>query len=593
MSREAARRWLLLALWIPLLLVEADAATELPRSPSHEDAAQLLKQADGLESSDPDEFAALMRQLNDNTLKLSPQQQLHRRYLDARQLALRGDFKAAIPLMEAIANQSVDPVLSFRAAATEVDLLVMQSRYEDALARLSPLLEKLPQITENRIRIQTLGVASQLYLEAGQYRLAVDYAEELLNESHSPKSACIGWYYKLNALLRDGRLQAVGEQIGDGTEACHRAGDILIASTFKSVVATFDVKQGHFTEAIRLLEDGYTDAQRKRYPPVMSDFDELLAQAYWARGDAKLAKLHALRVVKTNKGFGGEYSRSMATAYRVLYQAEKQRGDLSAALFYHEKYMEADKGYQYDVRAKALAYQTVKQQVLAKKLQIETLDKQNKILILNQKLARKASETSRLYIIVLLMILACIAWWTYRIKRSQLRFMKLARRDGLTGIFNRQYFVSEAESQLQYCRRSSRDACLVLIDLDHFKAVNDTHGHEMGDRVLRRAVQACHAHLRSTDIFGRLGGEEFGILLIDCTLGQAVTRAEQIREAIATAAIEEDVPGIPISASLGVTITTRSGYELRQLMIHADEALYQAKREGRNRVSVANHPGYA
>jgi diguanylate cyclase (GGDEF)-like protein len=85
--------------------------------------------------------------------------------------------------------------------------------------------------------------------------------------------------------------------------------------------------------------------------------------------------------------------------------------------------------------------------------------------------------------------------------------------------------------------------------------------------------------------------EELGILLPDCTLGQP-PRSEQICQAIATAATEADAPGIPISASLGVTITTRSGYELRQLMIHADEALYRAEREGRNRVSVANHPEY-
>jgi diguanylate cyclase (GGDEF)-like protein len=166
--------------------------------------------------------------------------------------------------------------------------------------------------------------------------------------------------------------------------------------------------------------------------------------------------------------------------------------------------------------------------------------------------------------------------------------MKLARRDGLTGIFNRQHFVSSAELQLQYCKKSARQACLVLIDLDHFKVVNDTHGHAVGDRVLRRAVAACQEHLRSTDIFGRLGGEEFGIVLPECTLDQALGRAEQIRLAIATAASGEDAPAVPISASFGVASTVRSGYELRQLLIDADDGLYRAKREGRNRVSVCD-----
>ena len=271
----------------------------------------------------------------------------------------------------------------------------------------------------------------------------------------------------------------------------------------------------------------------------------------------------------------------------MLYLISKQQGDLDAALTYHEKYVAADKGYLNDVSAKALAYQTVKQQVLAKKQQIDTLNKQNQILTLQQTLAKKATETSRLYIVLLLVVLASIALWTYKIKRSQLRFMKLARRDGLTGIFNRQHFVNEAELQLQYCQRSTRHACLVLIDLDHFKAVNDTHGHAVGDRVLKRAVDTCQMHLRSTDIFGRLGGEEFGILLPECTLEQALGRAEQIRQAVAAVASGEDAPGIPVSASFGIASVMHSGYELRQLLVHADEALYRAKREGRNRVSVS------
>jgi diguanylate cyclase (GGDEF)-like protein len=105
---------------------------------------------------------------------------------------------------------------------------------------------------------------------------------------------------------------------------------------------------------------------------------------------------------------------------------------------------------------------------------------------------------------------------------------------------------------------------------------------------LRRAVEACQAHLRSTDVFGRLGGEEFGILLPDCSLQQAQGRAEQIRMAIATAATGDNAPGVPISASFGIAVTVRSGYELRALLIHADEALYRAKREGRNRVVISD-----
>jgi len=106
--------------------------------------------------------------------------------------------------------------------------------------------------------------------------------------------------------------------------------------------------------------------------------------------------------------------------------------------------------------------------------------------------------------------------------------------------------------------------------------------------VLQRAVGACKAHLRSTDVFGRLGGEEFGILLPECSLEQVLTRADQLRTAVASAASDGDDLDIQISASFGVACSIRSGYELHLLLAHADEALYRAKREGRNRVRVSD-----
>jgi diguanylate cyclase (GGDEF)-like protein len=205
---------------------------------------------------------------------------------------------------------------------------------------------------------------------------------------------------------------------------------------------------------------------------------------------------------------------------------------------------------------------------------------------LQQALDRKAVITSRLYITLLLTVLASIAFWLYRLKRSQLRFMRLARRDGLTGIFNRQHFVEEAEQVLRYVAKSLRGACLVLIDLDHFKNINDTHGHVVGDTALKRAVAICQQHLHSCDVFGRIGGEEFGILLPECTIIQALERAEQIRLAF-QATTSDEHGNVPLTASFGIASTAHYGYDLRRLLLAADGALYRAKRDGRNRVVIS------
>jgi len=571
--------------WI--LLVVMLMGTAVAAVPITGDPAQLLKQADSVKTSDHPEFVQLMKRLGAEVTTLSPQQRMRLRYLQAWEVSYQGDYEAATPLLNAVIAESTDATLRFRVGTTLVNMLSNGSHYEEAFAQISQLLDQLPQITEKDARIQALGVAATLYNDAGQYDLGLTYANQMLRENPGSDGGCKARVFQVQSLYESGKF-ASDEQSREAIDACSKASEFLYANGARLYVAGFDVQHGQSAEAIKLLQKHYAEVLHIGYPELISQFDSLLAQAYWNEGELTLAQQYALAAV--DGGLKHEFTKSRTSAYELLYLISKKQGDVDAALTYHEKYMAADKGYLNEVSAKALAFQTVKQQVLAKKLQIDTLNKQNQILTLQQKLAKKATETSRLYIVLLVLLLASIALWTYKIKRSQLRFMKLARRDGLTGIYNRQHFVNEAELQLHYCRKSSREACLVLIDLDHFKVINDTHGHAVGDRVLRRAVEACKAHLRSTDIFGRLGGEEFGILLPECSLDQAIARAEQIRVAIATAAAGEDAPGVPISASFGVSSSVHSGYELRDLLMHADEALYRAKREGRNRVSANDSP---
>jgi len=568
-----------------VLLVGLLVGTVSAAVPTGNQPELLLKQADQIKTSNHAEFVALLRQLDDGAARLSPEQRLYLEYLKAFQTAYRGDYKTSITLLDQVIAESGDATLRLRAGFTAVNILGIATHYEEAFARLNPLVDQLPNVTDKEARRAALSVVSQFYSEAGQYDLALAYADKLVAENPTGSGACKGRYFKLEALFKSGRLRSENE-FADGVEACSKAVEPIFGNLIRNYAADFDMQQGKPAAAIKLLQEGYAGVKKTSYPPLISLFNASLARAFWKLGDATSAKRFAISAI--DSAIKNEYTEPLVTAYDLLYQIAKKQGDTSSALGWHEKYMEADKGYLNTISAKALAYQTVKQQVLAKKLQIDTLAKQNKILQLQQALGKKAVEAGRLWIILLLLLLAFIGFVAYRIKRSQLRFMKLARRDGLTGIFNRQHFVGEADRQLQYCRKSERDACLVLLDLDHFKTVNDTHGHAVGDRVLKRAVAACQAYLRSTDVFGRLGGEEFGMLLPECTLDQVLLRVDQMRVAIATVSAGEDAPGIPISASFGVATVGNSGYELRQLMMDADDALYRAKREGRNRVSLSD-----
>jgi diguanylate cyclase (GGDEF)-like protein len=287
-----------------------------------------------------------------------------------------------------------------------------------------------------------------------------------------------------------------------------------------------------------------------------------------------------------DSSIAGEYSEPLAVALRTLYLGAKRRGDFHASTDWLERYMQADKGYLDDVTARALAYQVVKQQVSSSRMEADALDRQNQILHLQREVDRRSMETSRLYILLLLTVLAAIGLWLVRTKRSQLRFMRMARRDSLTGICNRQHFVEEATQTLQNVRKSGKPSCLILFDLDHFKLVNDTYGHAEGDWVLLRVVAECRDHILEGDVFGRLGGEEFGILLPNADETAGAKRADMIRMALA--APPAGGPSTAhVTASFGVACTSRHGEQLDRLLAKADEALYRAKAAGRNRVEIA------
>lgn len=130
-------------------------------------------------------------------------------------------------------------------------------------------------------------------------------------------------------------------------------------------------------------------------------------------------------------------------------------------------------------------------------------------------------------------------------------------------------------------------ACLVALDLDHFKRINDTYGHAAGDEALRRVVEICRRELRGSDLFGRLGGEEFGILMPACTCEQGIEIATRIRRSLAAALLKLDPETtVVVSANLGLAHSAVSGYAFHQLFSAADAALYRAKHGGRNRLVV-------
>jgi diguanylate cyclase (GGDEF)-like protein len=160
-----------------------------------------------------------------------------------------------------------------------------------------------------------------------------------------------------------------------------------------------------------------------------------------------------------------------------------------------------------------------------------------------------------------------------------------ATRDALTGLVNRRELFARFERELALARRG-RALSLVVLDIDHFKRINDSHGHPAGDEVLRQVAHCLARSVRESDVVARVGGEEFAVLAIDATGPAAAAMAESLRKAIESLEIDVEQQRVAISASFGVAAFGTES-EIDALYRRADQALYEAKAGGRNRVVVA------
>lgn len=545
---------------------------------------RLLDQADRVKRSDYAKFLATLSRLDLRSGELSDSQRDNLSYLHSWRLTYDGKFEEAIQSLKDLVGRTQDATLKSRATATLVNALAIGRRYDESFAFLSELLDRLPQVTNPEVRSQALGVAALLHNQVGQYELSREYSDRMLQESTESWVLCGAAQLKFESLLKGGGIKSSYADLESWVQRCVDSKEVVFANLMRTYLARARMSESREVDAIQLLLRSRTEVQETRYPRLISEFDSLLAVAYAALGDVASARRFATETVANVSE--GEFTPPLVDAYRVLYEISSAQGNSREALEYHKKYMAADKAYLNDVSARQLAFQMAQHQAIANKLQIETLNQQNQMLQMQGQLADKAAENTRLYLALLLTVLASIALWAYKTKRSQLHFMRQAQHDGLTGICNRVYFMQQAEAGLEHARRNNGHASILIIDLDHFKIINDAHGHAAGDTVLKTSVTACRRLLGKHDIFGRLGGEEFGVFLPDRDAVLAAQVAEQLRAAIAQTDTGDGRDEFPISASFGVTSTTISGFKLQQMLAHADSALYQAKRHGRNRVEI-------
>jgi diguanylate cyclase (GGDEF)-like protein len=305
--------------------------------------------------------------------------------------------------------------------------------------------------------------------------------------------------------------------------------------------------------------------------------------------DAALARLHALT---------DEISLAQGEieSYRIEIDAQQTLSDTKQReLVEKERLIEEKEQAITDLESDIVESRLIlDQQLLEIDQQLSEIDRQRNMLASKNQTIVSQRE-SMLVISAGLMLFLALVFVLLRLNRLRTRanqeleklnsqLYDLATIDSLSGLFNRRHFLESAQKGFSYQRRSRVDTTLLMLDIDHFKQINDNHGHAAGDKVIRAVGEILSQDLREHDIVGRLGGEEYGMMLVDCNQTQALEIGRRLCQDVATADIMHDSDPIKVTISIGVAQLSPEDSDIENALLEADRALYKAKKQGRNQV---------
>ncbi|MBW8367186.1 MAG: GGDEF domain-containing protein [Arenimonas sp.] len=570
------------ALLLAATLCVAYPVAAAPGSPAFE---AMLVQADQIRSTDPEQLQSLLGQMNASIDAASPDQKQQLQYLKAYHLAYTGRFDLAIEAAKSIFSDSTDVSLKFRAGALIVNSYAATRQFPEGLRYLDQTLALADGIQDLEALRHGWSAAGVIYNQVGQFEQGKRYADLMLADNPSDRTRCFAGTLRMEALYGLGPLTGEDTAIEALVQHCTATGEPVAANFARAQLARLWGDRGDHAKAISLLYEHLPEVESTRYPRLVGEIHSLLAEQNFALGYYDEADFHAGEAVRESAGIA--HSLPLVAAYRVLYRSAMLRGDAAAALEHHIKFAETDKALMDSIKAREMAFQMVRNETQQKIQTIELLNKQNQVLTLERAVTTKTTQANRLLIALLAVLLASIGYWAYKVKRMQVSLRKLAETDALTGISNRHHFTRRATTVLEQCRKANEQVGLVMLDLDHFKSINDQYGHATGDWALREVAKACLQVCRRDDLLGRLGGEEFAFLLVGSDLEASAALARECRLRIASIDTLASGHEFSITASFGVAASRNCGHYFEALLAKADDALYQSKRDGRDRVSLS------
>lgn len=502
------------------------------------------------------------------------------RMLESRNQALAGDVEASLATVEAVLERDLEPAQRLSAHTRAANVGHIARRYEQTYHHLNRALALLDEHDLREDVDNLFSIAAYMYTLVGEFDAALEFgrrAVEFAADSDDPRARCnalqrMGFVYKRRA-----EFEASKAHYEAARPACVAAGDALIAATVDYGLADLLSSHGQAADAEPLFDRSIEALERLGYRAGLAEARLYRARMAFELGqDPEVERLLEPALEPFRQHGNHDYE---AEAQRLLAEIDRRNGRPEDALVHLTAANAAQQAGFEQMRDRQAAFLRVRFELAERERELALLREQQALSALEASArSQRALLRAGLGAMTALLLIVLLVLWI-RAVRDRRRFRRLSERDALTALSNHTRFFELAERTLALARQKRQPYTLILADIDHFKQVNDRHGHLVGDRVLRRVGSALRREFGDSGIIGRVGGEEFALALPGPEPAEIHRRLARFRRAL------HGIEGLdrPLTMSFGMA-KPRANETLTVLRARADRRLYAAKQAGRDRV---------
>ncbi len=571
-------RWLLLLVSI-LLVVKAHGEGEEHQRQLFQERLELAIQ---LNTTAPwRESQAVLDELRADLDQADDYQRAEFHWLEARNLGLAGDLAGSLRATEALMELPLAPEQQVKTYRLAANVALIARKFEEAFTYLSRGLELLTDPALHPHGESLYSLASHAYTLVGDAEQGIHFGQlavELADQTDQDRSRCSANQRLGFALKTTGKPEKSLHHYRQALDYCLEAGDHLIAGIVRSGMGDLLREIGKSNEAGTQFVQALPALEEHGYHAGLAE-----ARLYYARlkmDRDQPDEAEALLNLALEPLAESEIWDYLAEAHGLLSQIARARGDYEAAFHHHEEQLLSNKRAHDLERSRRISFLEVQFNLLHNQQQLALLEEQNRVNRLEEATRLQQRQIRNFAYGLAGLLMVVLALLLFHALRERRRYQTLSETDGLTGALNHTFFFAVAEQELERAKMSGQHFWLLLADIDHFKQVNDQHGHLAGDDILRKVGRCLRQCFGEHGTIGRIGGEEFAVTFRDQDRDQVEAPLQAFREALTKQ--EKDLPTVTMSFGLARQAVPEE--PLHAIRERADQALYQAKREGRNRV---------